>query len=65
MDINLYALEVITKARLADLRTDAARRVLLALLRPPQRSVWAALRCALQRRGGRTGGRGIVSPRPA
>ena len=65
MDINLYALEVITKARLADVRADAARRVLLASLRPPQRSVWTALRCALQRGGCRTSGRGIVSPRAA
>ena len=54
MDINLYALEVMTKARLADLRADAARRVLLASLRSPQRSVWATLRCALQRGGRRT-----------
>lgn len=59
MDINLYAVEVITKERLADLRADAARRVLLASLRPPQRSVWATLRCALQLRGRRTSGRGI------
>ena len=65
MDINCYALEVISKARLTELRADAARRVLLASLRPPQRSVWTALRCALQRRGCRTSGREIVSPRPA
>jgi len=65
VDLNCYALEVITKARLAELRADAARRVVLASLRPPQRSVWTALRCALLRRGCRTGGRGIVSPRPA
>ncbi|MBI1727359.1 MAG: hypothetical protein HYR50_08820 [Candidatus Rokubacteria bacterium] len=65
MDINLYALEVITKARLAELHADAARRVVLASLRPPQRSVWTALRCALQRGGCRTSGRKIASPRPA
>ena len=65
MDINCYALEVIAKARLAELRDDAARYTVLASLRPPQRSVWTALRCALQRRGCRTSGRGIVSPRPA
>jgi len=64
VDINLYALEVITKARLAELRADAARRVVLASLRSPRRSVWTVLRCALQRRGCRTSGRGIVSPRP-
>jgi hypothetical protein len=62
VDINLYALEVMTKARLADLRADAARRVLLASLRPPQRSVWAALRCALQRGRNGTSGRGIGAP---
>ncbi len=65
MDMNCYALEVITKARLAELRADAARRVVLASLRPPKRSVWTALRSALLRRGCRTDGRGIVSPRPA
>jgi hypothetical protein len=64
MDLNCYALEVITKARLAELRADAARRVVLASLRAPQRSVWTALRCALQRRRCRTSGGGMVSPRP-
>ena len=59
MDINLYALEMMTKARLADLRADAARRVLLASLRSSQRSVWATLRCALQRGRCGTSGRGI------
>lgn len=33
MDINCYALEVITKARLAELRADAARHALVALSR--------------------------------
>lgn len=49
MNIDCYALEVITKTRLADLRADAARRVLLASLRTPRPGVWAALRSALQR----------------
>ena len=65
MDMNCYALEVIAKARLAELRADAARRIVLASLRPPQGSVWAALRCALQRAGHRTSRRGMASPRPA
>jgi hypothetical protein len=65
MYISCYALEVITKTRLAELRADAARRVLLASLRTPQPSVWAALRSALHRAGRRANGREIVSPRPA
>ena len=65
MDINCYALEVITKARLAELRADAARYTVLASLRAPQGSVWAALRCALQRAGRRISRRGMVNPRPA
>ena len=63
--MNCYALEVITKTRLAELRAEAARRAVLASLRPPQQSVWAALRCALQRAGRRISRRGMVSPRPA
>ena len=43
MDINLYLLEVITKTRLAEFRADAARYTVLASLRPPKRSFWAAL----------------------
>lgn len=65
MYIDCYALEVIAKTRLAELRADAARRVVLASLRTPRPGVWAALRSALQRVGRRTSGREIVSPRPA
>jgi hypothetical protein len=65
MYINSYALEVITKTRLADLRADAAQRALLGSLSTPQPGVWAALRSALHRVGRRTSGREIVSPRPA
>jgi hypothetical protein len=65
MNMSCYALEVITKTRLAELRADAARRVVLASLRTPQPGVWAALRSALHRVGRRTSGREIVSPRPA
>ena len=65
MDINLYALEVITKSRLAELRADAARHVLVASLRTPQPSVWTALGSAFLRAGRRISRRGIVNPRPA
>jgi hypothetical protein len=65
MYMNTYALEVMTKSRLADLRADAAREVLLASLRAPRSGVWAALRSMLHRDGGRASGREIVSPRPA
>ena len=59
MDINCYALEVITKSRLAQLRADAARYRLLASLRTPQPGVWAALRSALHRTGRRTSNRAL------
>lgn len=65
MDINCYALEVITKARLAELRADAARYTLLASLRAPQPSVWTALGSAFLRAWRRISRRGIVNPRPA
>jgi hypothetical protein len=65
MYMSCYALEVITKTRLADLRADAARHVLLASLRTPRPSVWSAVKSALYRAGRRTSGREIVSPRPA
>ena len=65
MDLNCYALEVITKTRLAELRADAARYTVLASLRMPQPSVWTALGSALLRAGRRISRRGIVSPRPA
>jgi hypothetical protein len=65
VDINCYALEVITKARLAELRADAARYTLLASLRTPQTSVWTALGSALLRAGRRSSRRRVVNPRPA
>ena len=65
MDINCYALEVITKARLAELRATAARYTVLASLRTSQPSVWTALGSALLRAWHRSSRRGIVRPRPA
>lgn len=65
MDINCYALEVITKTRLAELRADAARYRLLASLRTPQPSVWTALGSAILRAGRRKSRRGVARPRPA
>lgn len=65
MYIDCYALESIAKSRLADLRADAARRVLLASLRTPRPGVWAAVRSTLHREGRRTSGGEIASPRPA
>jgi len=65
VDSNWYALERITRARLAELRADAARRVVLASLRAPQPSVWAVLGSALLRVGRRVSRRRIVSPRTA
>ena len=65
MYTNDYVLEVMTRTRLADLRAAAARHVLLASLRAPRPSVWAALKSALQGAGRGTGGRKIVSPRHA
>lgn len=44
MDTNIYALEVITKSRLADLRAAAARQALFESAQKPRRSVWAVLR---------------------
>ena len=63
MDINTYALDVITKSRLADLRASAARHMLLESIRVPRRGAWAVLRSALQWTG-RTR-RPIVKPRHA
>jgi hypothetical protein len=65
MYINSYALEVMTKTRLAELRADAARYVLVASLRTHRPSVWAALRAMLRLDRRRTSGRKLVSPRPA
>jgi hypothetical protein len=65
MYISEYVLEVMTRSRLEQLRADAARYVLLASLRAPRPSAWAALKSGLQRAGFGTGGRKIASPRPA
>ena len=65
MDTNIYALEVMAKSRLADLRAAAARRVLFESTRKPRRSVWAMLRSVLPWTGRTDGGRRIVSPRHA
>ena len=65
MYINEYVMEVMTKTKLAELRADAARYVLLASLRVPRPSAWAALKSAVQGAGRGTGGRKIVSPRHA
>jgi len=65
VDTDMYALEVITKSRLAELRANAARYALLESMRVPRRSAWAVLRSALPWTGRRRGRRGIVSPRHA
>ena len=64
MDIDCYALEVIARSRLAELRCNAARHRLVASLRSPRPGLWTALRSALQRLGRRPSGQKIVSPRP-
>jgi hypothetical protein len=65
VDTNIYALEVMAKSRLADLRAAAARRALLESAGNPWRSVWAVLMSALPWTGRTRGGRRIVSPRHA
>jgi len=65
MYINSYALEVMAKTRLAELRADAARHRTVASLRAPRPGVWAAFRSILHREGRRSSGRKIVSPRHA
>lgn len=65
MYINGYALEVMTKTRLADLRAEATRYSELARLRTPRLGVWAAVRTLFRRAGARESGRKIASPRPA
>jgi len=63
--VNTYALEVMAKSRLAELRAAAARQALFESARKPRRSVWAVLRAALPWTGRKRGGRRIVSPRHA
>jgi hypothetical protein len=53
VDTNIYALEVITKSRLADLRAAAARQALFESVRNPRRSAWAVLKSALPWTGSR------------
>jgi len=65
VDTDMYAIEVIMKSRLAELRANAARHALLESIRRPRRSAWTALRSALQWTGRRRGRRGIVNPRHA
>lgn len=65
MDINCYALELLAKSRLADLRADAARHVARASVREHGPGVWATVRSALLRAGRLLRLRGAVSPRPA
>ena len=65
MYINSYALESMTKTRLEGLRAEAARHTLLASLGTRRPGVWGALRSMLHREGRGSGGREIVSPRPA
>ena len=63
--MNTYALEVMAKSRLAELRAAAARQALFESVRKPRRSVWAVLRSVLLWTGRTRGGRRIVSPRHA
>lgn len=65
MDINCYALEVLAKSRLAELRAEAARHVALAAARERGPGVWATVRWALLRKDRLAGRRGTVRPRPA
>jgi hypothetical protein len=46
--VNTYALEVMAKSRLAELRAAAARQALFESARRPRRNVWALLRSALR-----------------
>jgi hypothetical protein len=65
VDTNIYALEVMAKSRLAELRAVAARQALLESAGNPRRSVWAVLKSTLPWTGRTRGGRRIVSPRHA
>jgi hypothetical protein len=64
MYINEYALEVMTKIKLAELRADAARYRAVASLRTPRPGVWVALRSMLHREGPQSNGRKIARPSP-
>jgi hypothetical protein len=65
MYTNCYTLEVMTRAKLVELRADAARYRTLASLRAPRPGVWATLRSMLHRDGRGSSGSKIVSPRHA
>jgi len=65
MYINIYALEAMATSRLASLRAESARRVLLRSLDTPRPGPWAALKFALRRLGRAAGGRKITRPRHA
>ena len=60
-----YILERITMTRLAELRSDAARRALLASLRRSEPGRWVAVKAALLRMGRLFGRGATVRPRPA
>jgi hypothetical protein len=53
MDLNNYAIEKLTEARLGELRAASARAALLASLRPERRGARAALGEVLIRAGRR------------
>jgi hypothetical protein len=65
MPIDCYTLEVMTKAKLAELRADATHYRLLASLRAPRPGIWAALGSLLHREGRRSNARKIAGPRHA
>jgi hypothetical protein len=62
MSFDPYVLERIAKARLAELRADAAQYAALASVRGSEPGVWATIRAALLR-AGRLFGREVLSGR--
>jgi uncharacterized protein involved in type VI secretion and phage assembly len=65
MSLDPYVLERITKARLDELRADAARYAALASVRAIDPGVWASIKGALLGAGRLFGRRGAIRPRPA
>ena len=65
MDINSYAVEVLAKARLDQLRADAARHAVVAAGRAPGAGLRSALASLLIRAGRRVGRQGIARARHA
>jgi hypothetical protein len=65
VDINSYAVEVLAKARLDQLRADAARHAALAAEREPGAGLRSALASLLMRAGRRVGRQGMARARHA